>query len=266
MDDWIYIYEFEGNLKGEIFGLWREDYVGSWKEEGFSFLFFKKEKKDRLRELGLSPRSELMIRHEDWESGQPLDILRLDPFVIHPPWKSPPSQEAIHLIIDPKMAFGSGYHATTKGCLLLLGRLYRDFTPERVLDFGAGTGILSIVALEMGSKKAVSIDYNNFSIDTARRNRCLNGVQGEMLLLLGDARDFLNIETDLLIANMHFRVLDEITDQDLFYTKSYYLLSGLSGDEGPRLREKLERRLNLLDCREDDSWFSYLMKNRNGPR
>ncbi len=266
MYDRIYIYEFEGNLKDRTAGLGGEDYVGFWKEGRFSFLFFKKEKKDQLQKMGLSHRSELVIRHEDWESGQALDILRLDPFVIHPPWKSPPSREGIRLCIDPKMAFGSGYHATTKSCLLLLDRLYREMIPERVLDLGTGTGILSIAALKMGAGKAVSIDYNHLSIDTARQNRRLNCVEGAMELLMGDARDFLNIEADLLIANMHFRVLDEITAQDIFYTKPYYLLSGLSGEEGPRLQEKLERRLFLLDRREDDSWFSYLLKNRNGRR
>ena len=69
MYDWVYIYEFEGNIRDKIPSLVDEDYIGFWKEAGYSFLFFKKEKKKQLEKLLVPFRSELVIRHEDWESG-----------------------------------------------------------------------------------------------------------------------------------------------------------------------------------------------------
>ncbi len=77
----------------------------------------------------------------------------------------------------------------------------------------------------------------------------------------GDARNFLYVDADLLIANMHFQVLDQITDQEPFYSKKYYLLSGLIGHEGHLIEEKLGKRLRLLDRHQENFWFSYLFRS-----
>ena len=158
------------------------------------------------------------------------------------------------------MAFGSGYHATTKGCLALIDQLFQEFIPTKVLDLGTGTGILSIACLKMGAQKAYCIDYNNLSTATAQKNIRLNGLERNLYLWMGDARDFLYLEADLLIANMHYQIIDQITSQEAFYSKKYYLLSGLLGHEGHRLEEKLKKRLTLLDTYQENFWFSYLFK------
>ena len=261
MYDWVYIYEFEGNIRDKIPSVIVEDYIGFWKEAGYSFLFFKNEKKKLFQQLNLPYRSELVIRHEDWESGTSLDVLNLGRITIHPPWKNPPVAERINVCIDPSMAFGSGYHATTKGCLTLIDKLFREFMPRTVLDLGTGTGILSIACLKMGAQAAFCIDYNNLSTDTAKKNRSLNGLDKNMHLWMGDVRDFLHIPADLLIANLHFRVIDQITDQEDFYSKNYYILSGLLGHEGHLVEEKLKRRLHLLDRHQENFWFTYLLKS-----
>ena len=261
MYDWVYIYEFEGNIRDKIPSLVDEDYIGFWKESGYSFLFFKKEKKNRLEKLPVPFRSELVIRHEDWESGASLDILNVGRITVHPPWKNPPVEGRINLCIDPSMAFGSGYHATTRGCLTLLDKLFQDFIHQTVLDLGTGTGVLSIACLKMGAKNAFCLDYNNLSTDTAKKNRSLNGFDRNMHLWMGDVRDFLHIPADLLIANLHFQVIDQITDQEDFFSKSYYILSGLLGHEGHLVEEKLEKKLHLLDRHEENFWFTYLFRS-----
>ena len=260
MYDWVHIYEFEGNVSHKISSLIDEDYIGFWKEAGYSFFFFKKEKKASFQRLSLPYRSELVIRHEDWESGQSLDVLRVGEITIYPPWKTPPSDHGVHVCIDPAMAFGSGYHASTKGCLILLTRLFQEYIPEKVLDLGTGTGILSIVCLKMGAKTAFALDYNNLSTDTANKNRRLNRMENDMHLWRGDAGDFLSVDADLLIANMHFQVINQITDQDAFYAKKYHIVSGLIGQEGHLIEEKLKKRLFLVDRHEENFWFSYLFK------
>jgi len=83
------------------------------------------------------------MRHEDWEAGNPLDILQVGRVTVYPPGKLPGSERDI-LAIDPGMAFGSAHHASTKGCLVLLERLFERFVPQTVLDLGTGTGILSL--------------------------------------------------------------------------------------------------------------------------
>jgi len=262
MYDLVYVYEFEGDLRGFISPFKEdEDYIGIWKEANYSFLFFKKDKKELLRRFLPPFRSETVLRHEDWEAGNPLDILRVGQITVHPPWKTPPGKKGIFLSIDPCMAFGSGGHASTRGCLVLLEKLFQKFTPQKVLDLGTGTGILSIASLKMGAGAAFSLDYNNLAIDTAKRNRGRNGLEDRMHLWMGDARDFLYVDADLLIANLFFRVIEQLTDQEAFYSKPYSILSGLLGHEGFRIRQKLEGRLTLLDSYQENLWFSLLFAN-----
>ncbi len=259
MYEWVHIYEFEGDLREKIFPLKEdEDYIGFWKEAKYSYLFFKKGKKDLLREFLPSFRSETVLRHEDWEAGNSLDILQVGGMTVHPPWKTPPEKNTISLSIDPGMAFGSGFHASTRGCLILLENLFRRCTPRTVLDLGTGTGILSLAALKMGARVAFSLDFNNLAVETARKNRAVNGLEGRMYLWMGDARDFTHIPADLLIANLHFQALDQLADQEAFYSHPYYLVSGLLGHEGYRMAQKLGQKLSLLDTHQENFWFSYL--------
>lgn len=262
MYDLVYVYEFEGDLR-EVISPLKEDeaFIGIWKEANYSYLFFKKDKKDLLRCFLPPFRSETVLRHEDWEAGNPLDILRVGQITVHPPWKIPPGKEGISLAIDPGMAFGSGSHASTRGCLVLLEKLFRRHVPQTVLDLGTGTGILSIASLKMGARVAFSLDYNNLAIETARKNRGGNGVEDRMHIWMGDARDFVHIGADLLIANLYFQVLDELTDQEIFYSKPYYLLSGLLGHEAYRMTQKLEKRLTLLGTQQENFWFTFLFGN-----
>jgi ribosomal protein L11 methyltransferase len=261
--EWVFIYEFEGNLSLEVSALAKdEDYIGFWREADYSFLFFKKEKLDWLESRFPPCRSRLVIRHEDWESGQILDLLQLETLTIHPPWKAPPSQASIPVCIDPGMAFGSGYHASTKGCLVLLERLFRQWIPPRVLDLGTGTGILSIAALKKGAAIAFAVDENNLAMQTAKKNRRCNRLEDRLHLLQGNVLDFLYIPANLLLANIHYAVIDRMTDHESFYEKNYYIVAGLIGHEGYEIEQKVEKRLRLLDRVEENFWFSYLFQSK----
>lgn len=261
MYDLIYIYEFEGDLSREIPKIIDADYIGFWKESKYSFLFFKQPKGSLLEELPLPVRSELVIRHEDWESGTPLGVLTVGHITLHPPWNPSPEGEGLRICIDPGMAFGSGYHPSTKGCLVLLQKLFTWSAPGTVLDLGTGTGILSIACLKMGSRTAYAVDNNNLSIETARGNRTLNSVAERMHIIMGNAPDLVHLPAKLLVANMHYAAIDEITRLDAFYTKKYYLISGLLATEGHRIAERLKERLTLIDTCAENFWFSYLFKN-----
>jgi ribosomal protein L11 methyltransferase len=77
---------------------------------------------------------------------------------------------------------------------------------------------------------------------------------------LGEARDFLHVPADLLVANMHYQVLDQITDLEAFYARNYFLLSGLLGQEGHLIEEKIKKRLTLLYAHQENFWFTYLFQ------
>ena len=257
----IYVYELEGDATDRIPELSDEDYVGCWREAGYSFLFFHRPKHDLLRRLCLPFRSELAIKHEDWESGAPLAPLKVGRIGIHQPWNAP-FADGINIAIDPNMAFGSGFHASTRGCLMLLDRLFRRWMPERVLDLGTGAGILSIACLKMGAREAVGVDNNDLALKTAADNRLINGLADRMHLVKANAEEMLSIDADLLIANMHFSALSSLVDRPEFYGRRYYLVSGMIRNEAHAIEGRLKTRLCLADSFCEEFWSTYLFTER----
>ncbi|BBN10190.1 ribosomal protein L11 methyltransferase [Marchantia polymorpha subsp. ruderalis] len=98
---------------------------------------------------------------------------------IVPNWRAPPNPMAVNVILDPGLAFGTGEHPTTRLCLQLLHQVLRG--GERMLDYGTGSGILSIAALKMGASRAVGIDIDPMAITSARYNASLNDLDDQRL-------------------------------------------------------------------------------------
>jgi ribosomal protein L11 methyltransferase len=86
----------------------------------------------------------------------------------------PPNKLGIE--IEAALAFGTGHHGTTRGCLLLLDRVLRSRSPRRVLDLGSGTGVLAIAAAKALRRRVLAGDIDPVSVEAARGNARLNGV------------------------------------------------------------------------------------------
>jgi ribosomal protein L11 methyltransferase len=78
--------------------------------------------------------------------------------------------------IEAALAFGTGHHGTTRGCLLLLDRVLRSRSPKRVLDVGSGSGVLAIAAAKALRRRVLASDIDPVSVRAARANARLNGV------------------------------------------------------------------------------------------
>src|SRR5207237_841645 len=114
---------------------------------------------------------------EDWsrEWRRGLKPRRMGRIVVSPSWLEPDAQaDDILLVIDPEMAFGTGEHATTRGCLRLLQQCVR--THDRVLDVGTGSAILAIAAARLGATDVVGVEMDADAIENARDNVVKNGV------------------------------------------------------------------------------------------
>jgi ribosomal protein L11 methyltransferase len=109
------------------------------------------------------------------------------------------------ILITPKMSFGTGHHPTTK--MMMLAMLEIDFKDKHVIDFGTGTGILSILATQLGASKVFAIDNDEWSIANVKENIQLNNASG---IDVFHASDLEQIEkADIVLANINKNVLVE---------------------------------------------------------
>jgi ribosomal protein L11 methyltransferase len=122
--------------------------------------------------------------------------------IIKPTWKKIRKRDKgkIVLHIDPKMAFGTGHHETTRLCLVLLEEhMRRD---AAVLDFGTGTGVLAIAAIKLGARSAFAIDNDPLAVENAGENVRKNRVEDAVKLRLGDVSKLPAKQFDLITANI----------------------------------------------------------------
>jgi ribosomal protein L11 methyltransferase len=89
-----------------------------------------------------------------------------------PPWEEP-DPDAVSVVIDPGLAFGTGAHATTRLCLELL----LERTPTSVLDLGCGSGVLAVAAAQLGFRPVTALDVDPQAVDAARENAGRNSVE-----------------------------------------------------------------------------------------
>src|SRR5512135_1114626 len=184
----LYIYEIEGRVEPPP-ELARSDFLGCWRESDYSYLFFgtprEAQVKAWLTTTGLGRySSETVLNYSDWEAGKPLKAASMAGFHLCPIWEEPaPAPGEIVLRMEPGLAFGSGYHPTTRMCLTLLRRVFESDPPRQVLDLGTGTGILTLAALALGAERVVAIEYNDLAVRTAARNLRHNRRQDETLLI-----------------------------------------------------------------------------------
>jgi ribosomal protein L11 methyltransferase len=142
---------------------------------------------------------------------------------IRPPWVEA-DPELIDIVIDPGMAFGTGQHATTRGCLELL----LETSAASVLDVGCGSGVLSIAACKLGHHPVVAIDVDPLAIDATARNARANGV--ELDVRPGDAGRESLPAGEVLLANVTANHVAALAAA-LVDAPDHAILSGFRPDE-----------------------------------
>ena len=124
---------------------------------------------------------------------------------------SPPAPEGLHdLLVDAGLAFGTGHHETTRGCLQLYAQLLVERQPARVLDMGCGSGILAMAAARTSKAEIIGVECHVDSVQVAKENALLNGVADRLTLLEGDRPDLAGGGYDLIFANILARPLIDL--------------------------------------------------------
>lgn len=170
----------------------------------------------------------------------------------------PPFDQAKHeIVIDPKMSFGTGHHATTK--MMIEGMSGIDLKGKSVLDMGCGTGILAILAVKMGAALVLAVDNDENCIANSRENFSLNDVAVE--LRKGTADVLPDRQFDVILANINRNVLLEM----LGVLKSHLteggslLVSGiLVSDQSEFVRHAVARGLDFTVAHQRGEWCCLL--------
>ncbi|PVX42828.1 [LSU ribosomal protein L11P]-lysine N-methyltransferase [Pasteurella langaaensis DSM 22999] len=150
------------------------------------------------------------IEDKDWEREW-MDNFHPMQFGKHlwicPTWREIPDPNAVNVMLDPGLAFGTGTHPTTALCLEWLDSL--DLAGKTVIDFGCGSGILAIAALKLGAKNAIGIDIDPQAILASRNNAEANGVADRLQLFLSDEKPT-DLKADVVVANILAGPLKEL--------------------------------------------------------
>ena len=206
----------------------------------------------------------------DWVtiSQAGLEPIRAGRFFVHTPthYKDRPDG-AINFEIDAGLAFGTGQHATTEGCLAALDRLEREGKNfANIADIGTGTGLLAFAALALWPEaKAIATDIDPISIDVTRDNAAINGVKlghgtGELLLAVADGMDHPMLAArapyDLLVANILAGPLIELASA---FAKAVapggtVVLAGLLDTQADAVAAAYEAKGMTVTVRGDGEW------------
>lgn len=140
--------------------------------------------------------------NEEWEKNfQPIIIE--NKIAVRASFHSPIMNVAHEIIIDPKMSFGTGHHATTEMMMRLM--MAEDFSGKPVLDFGCGTGILSILASKLGASSVLAIDNDVWAVENGKENIKLNKIENAEVIP-GDSVPA-DKEFDFILANITREVI-----------------------------------------------------------
>jgi ribosomal protein L11 methyltransferase len=170
----------------------------------------------------------------EWEKNFEPVIVE-EQVLIRAPFHRPQESIPYEIIIEPKMSFGTGHHASTY--LMLQAMLTLQFENKTVCDAGCGTGILSIFASKLGATQVTAIDNNEWAYENTLANVSLNQTGKHLHVLLGDLACMEGMLYDVILANINKPILLE--NYNLFHTcliqGGQLLISGILQENLPEM-------------------------------
>jgi ribosomal protein L11 methyltransferase len=213
------------------------------------------------------------IEAKDWVKASLEDLVPVPAgrFVVHGQHdrdRIPPNKLGVE--IEAALAFGTGHHGTTRGCLLLLDHVLKAYRPRRVLDLGTGTGVLAIAAARALHEKVLASDIDPLSVQVARENARLN-VAGHLVQAIAatgfSAPQFAGRGPfDLVLANILANPLRQLATPMARHLapSALVILSGLLTPQVPGVIAAYRAR-GLVPLRHlrIEGWSSLLLRHVN---
>ena len=198
----------------------------------------------------------------DWSEWRAsVSAHRLGKLTISPPWLAD-SRDAMTVIIDPAMAFGTGEHATTRGVVRLMQTL--DPMPATVADLGAGSAVLAICAAKLGARRVAAVELDEDAIGNAEENVVRNGVASSVRVIQGDAGLLLPLLAPvvLILANIISSVLLELLPSicESLTEDGRAILSGILEEERAMMSDAVLRNGLTIESEDlEEGWWSVMI-------
>jgi ribosomal protein L11 methyltransferase len=155
-----------------------------------------------------------------------------------------------NVFIDPGSAFGTGTHSTTKLCLKWLSENIKG--GESILDFGCGSGILSIAAIKLGCSSSIAVDIDPAALKVTKQNSLINNLSIQTYL----PNKLPKNKYDILIANILSKPLIELLPkfQSLLKPGGYIALSGILESQIQNVKNHYNSYFNIIECKIEEEW------------
>ncbi|TKB71842.1 MAG: 50S ribosomal protein L11 methyltransferase [Nitrospira sp.] len=278
-DEWIDVTVRSDVDAAELLGLLADPFVqGSWQDDGAIHIYWPSQHWSQDRYVRLRQVLQQMegrgdqglnilvqsLSHQDWnrqwaESVKPLRVGHR--IVIRPSWEPVDLRPGdVEIILDPKQAFGTGHHATTR--MLLEWLEDRIQGGESVLDVGAGSGILAMASLRLGATSALGVECDPVAVDCARDYGAENGFGSNLEFRCGTLEEVHGeraLRPDLVLANLDRQTLLQLRDKLAQYVSrgARLLLSGILIEQEKEVVEAFSSHgALLLQRREQEGWVA----------
>ncbi len=172
---------------------------------------------------------------------------------ICPSWREVPEPDAINVMLDPGLAFGTGTHPTTSLCLEWLESL--DLSGKTVIDFGCGSGILAIAAIKLGAEKVIGIDIDPQALLASKDNAQRNGVADQLEVYLPQDQPE-GLVADVVVANILAGPLRELSGiiKSLVKPNGELAMSGVLDTQAEDVANYYRDELQIDPIVEQNEW------------
>jgi len=198
--------------------------------------------------------------NKEWESNfQPIIVDSL--VTVRADFHPSAQGTRYEIIINPKMAFGTGHHETTYMMLQEMDK--HSFKEAKVLDYGCGTGILAIMAVKLGAKKVFAFDIQEEAWQNSVENVAVNEVAGSIDLAQGTLELAKGEKYQRILANINRKVILESLDSlyEMLEDEGVLLISGILEQDGILLEQKLTKaRFVMVNKRMRNKWLCLTLK------
>ncbi len=242
-------------LPGET-RLWGDtDVVALYEADMDTSLILKQIKASNMLAEGFAHKVE-QVEDKDWErewmdNFHPMQFGRR--LWICPSWREVPDPQAVNVMLDPGLAFGTGTHPTTALCLEWLDNL--DLSGKTVIDFGCGSGILAIAAIKLGAAKVIGIDIDPQALLASKDNAARNGVEDQIEVYLPKDQPE-GLVADVVAANILAGPLRELSPiiKGLLKPGGQLAMSGILDTQAESVAEFYRDDLELDPIAEKSEW------------